>query len=776
MTPPRPHRREPSGGGSPPLRAIGVALRPHWAALLALWLFLCVGVGLIDDYGISADDLSERWRGSLSFDYVRGADDALLQFKDRTYGVGFELLCATAERVFRVSDSRAAYLSRYLLTHLLFLAGGLFAYMLALRLMNNRWLAALAMLLFLLHPRLYAASIINSKDAPLASALMIALFLTHRAFKKDTLWAFALAGAGAAFPASIRVFAVMLLPAVLALRCVDLIPSPSVNGTKRVLLSSFVFALAGVLTFYAAWPYQWGDPVGRFVEAVAYMANHPDESYASSVSPLYVPMWILVTSPLFALLLSAIGAGALLADAASARRPLRDLRLRFGLLIVGALAATNASVVLAAPNFAGGWRHVYFLWAPCALLAPFGMSWLVGALGRGRLRTLAYGAAGIGLLTTAIAMGFLHPLQVSSFNFLVDRTAAEHIATQYWLGGKNKSVWRYDGLRRLMDLRPSAPVALHTGDAMLTARILPGFDRNRLTFTNEALAEFTLAQGAPDANEEPLIQWRLYNNSLGFLAERQPAENPYLQVYEAAILSEPVAALAEFDVYLDRGGRAVVYVKEPCDGIGPWDKFRLAAVPRSVNGEHGRATEDQSFHFYGRGAMFDGKCVAEAPLPDYDIAVVRTGKTVSGPGGFADSVETAFPFDGTEVYRAAYEAAASLEPIARGEFDVHLIDGDLVYVKEACAYADAHNRFFLHIVPKKASDLPEARREAGFDNLDFDFFLNGAIFDAKCAAVVPMPEYPVARVRTGQYVSGEREIWSATATLPETTRTTDGRE
>ena len=772
-----PRRRESSGRGSSPLRAVGAALRPHWAALLALALLLCVGVGLIDDYGISADDLNERWRGSLAFDYVRGADDALLHFEDRTYGVGFEMLSATAERVFRINDSRAAYLSRYLLTHLLFLAGGLFAYMLALRLMKNRWLAALAMLLFLLHPRLYAASFINSKDAPLASALMIALFLAHRAFKKDTLWAFALAGAGAAFPASIRVFAVMLIPAVLSMRGVDLIPSVATTGRKRVLLSSSVFALAGVLTLYAAWPYGWGDPVGRLLEAVAFTANQPDLSYSSNISLLYVPRWILITSPLFALLLSAIGAGALLAAAAQARQALRGASLRFGLLLVGALAATIAFFALLGPNFAGGWRHVYFLWAPCALLAPFGMRWLIGALGRGRLRTLAYGAAGAGLLTTVIAIGFLHPLQVSSFNFLVDRTAAEHIATQYWLGAKNKSIWRYDGLRRLMDLRPSAPVALHTGDAMLTAMILPESDGNRLTFTNEALADFTLAQGAPDPNEEPLSQWRLYNNSLGFLAERQPTENPYSQVYEAAILSEPVAALAEFDVYLDRGARAVVYVKEPCDGIGPWDKFWLLAVPRSMNGEQEHAWEDQSFHFYGRGAMFDGKCVAEAPLPDYAVAVVRTGKMVSGPGGFADSVETAFPFDGPEVYRAAYEAAASREPIARGRFDVHLIDGDFVYVKEACAYADAHDRFFLHIIPQQASDLPENRRETGFDNLDFDFFLNGATFDAKCAAVVPTPDYPVARVRTGQHVSGEGEIWSATATLADPSRAADdGRE
>ncbi len=105
-------------------------------------------------------------------------------------------------------------------------------------------------------------------------------------------------------------------------------------------------------------------------------------------------------------------------------------------------------------------------------------------------------------------------------------------------------------------------------------------------------------------------------------------------------------------------------------------------------------------------------------------------------------------------------AAAEDEPLARSTFDLYLMDEALVYVKEQCGQSDIADRFFLQIVPERPDDLPEERREVGFDNLDFDFFLRGALFDGKCAASVPLPDYSIASIRTGQFGPGG-ELWSA---------------
>ena len=94
-------------------------------------------------------------------------------------------------------------------------------------------------------------------------------------------------------------------------------------------------------------------------------------------------------------------------------------------------------------------------------------------------------------------------------------------------------------------------------------------------------------------------------------------------------------------------------------------------------------------------------------------------------------------------------------------FDVYLADGALIYVKEPCEPADTEARFFLHIVPEHVEDLPDERRQYAFDNLDFAFFPNGALFEGKCAARAALPDYAVASVRTGQHVGGVGEIWGA---------------
>ena len=102
-------------------------------------------------------------------------------------------------------------------------------------------------------------------------------------------------------------------------------------------------------------------------------------------------------------------------------------------------------------------------------------------------------------------------------------------------------------------------------------------------------------------------------------------------------------------------------------------------------------------------------------------------------------------------------------PVIRSDFDVYLNDNTLTYVKEPCASADTEAVFFLHLYPADANDLPGWRKQHGFDNLDFDFDGRGMIFDGKCMARIPLPEYAIARIGTGQYMvrvgGGYNHLW-----------------
>ena len=98
-------------------------------------------------------------------------------------------------------------------------------------------------------------------------------------------------------------------------------------------------------------------------------------------------------------------------------------------------------------------------------------------------------------------------------------------------------------------------------------------------------------------------------------------------------------------------------------------------------------------------------------------------------------------------------------PIAAGRFRVYLENNDLTYYKTDCTADHTREEFFLHIYPARAADLPAARRPHGFANRDFAFGERGALYGYNCWAKAALPDYPIARIRTGQYIPGKGEVW-----------------
>lgn len=108
--------------------------------------------------------------------------------------------------------------------------------------------------------------------------------------------------------------------------------------------------------------------------------------------------------------------------------------------------------------------------------------------------------------------------------------------------------------------------------------------------------------------------------------------------------------------------------------------------------------------------------------------------------------------------RRAKEAGRLL---ARSFYDVRLADGELVYIQENCDLLETDHSFQLDIYPQRASDLPEDRREYGFERIRFGFIRNGAFVGQACVALLPLPDYPVAGFRTGQRIGGGGNLWRA---------------
>ena len=745
------------------------ALAPHWGALLALALFLIVGLAVLDDYGVTTDESTQRSIGQANLAYVAG-ESALMRDVNRFYGVGFEAPLTLLERFFWPENPRAIHLSRHLITHLFFLSGGLFAYLLARRLLRGKGAALLALPIFLLHPRLYAHSFFNDKDIPFLTLFMLTLFLAHRAFRRGSVSAHCLLGASAGLLVQLRIMGLVLVAAVVAMQTLDLLFASGRAERKRVLVNAAGFALAGFLAAYALLPYLWSDPVGRAArwwQASARFPTDAHEIFRGAVywnpdfPPEYLPVWIAITTPTFLLLAGLIGSAAVIRrGVGNPGRLLRNARARFAAMLLGCFVLSVAAVISLDANIYNGWRQMYFLWAPFSLLALFGLAGLASAFRQARPRAAVYGAVGAGLTATLISMALIHPNQHVFFNSSVDRTTPEYLRTQfvmdYW-GHSVRAAWE-----RALAERPLSPATVNPttsyGAHLLeeNKRVLPEAARRRAStaLTEDALV-LLYSHGTHTRVDPSIYRVAVYDNTLWALAEKPDLA----AAYERTVGEEPVARPA-FRIY--DGGDSLVYVKDACSeaGVAETD-FNLRATPKDLSDlpEHRRVkgVERLDFRFPGYGAIIAGRCVASVPLPEYAVAGFRASRMAP----LGDPLwEAEFTLN-LEEYQATFARIQGEEPVARSVFDLHLLDGGLAYIKEPCAQADTTARFFLHVVPERADDLPRERRGAGFDNLDFAFFTRGAHFDGGCAASVPLPGYPIASIRTGQFVSGEGELWRA---------------
>ena len=93
----------------------------------------------------------------------------------------------------------------------------------------------------------------------------------------------------------------------------------------------------------------------------------------------------------------------------------------------------------------------------------------------------------------------------------------------------------------------------------------------------------------------------------------------------------------------------------------------------------------------------------------------------------------------------------------------------LNYVQEGICQPYTAAKFFLHITPANPADLPPESRERGFDNRDFFSYernFAGPV-DEQCLVSVPLPDYPIDHIRTGQFVPDQGEIWAVEFSLRE---------
>ena len=208
---------------------------------------------------------------------------------------------------------------------------------------------------------------------------------------------------------------------------------------------------------------------------------------------------------------------------------------------------------------------------------------------------------------------------------------------------------------------------------------------------------------------------------------------------------ELVADSNRYDVYFD--GSQLVFHDDDCHADDATTRLFAHATPVDAS----LLPADMSYFILSGISVpfrYEGKCTATLSLPRVPLAHIHVGQIK----------RTYEMLWSGEIFidQAAFEKtlegmlAAAGEPVIESAMDVHVHGRRLFYVSDDCQRTDGRTPFFLHVTPMREADLPPKRIEHGYDNQDF--VQAGVAFGERCVVRWLLPDYPVRRIRTGQFV------------------------
>jgi hypothetical protein len=443
---------------------------PRWLVALAFAGLLSLGLVLYRDYGISWDEESARLsRGLPNFVYLTEGDGDLLErSRGKHHGPAFEIALFFLERTLGLEDSQAIYFTRHLATFLVFFAAVAVFYRVLRRRFHSRWIGLAGAALLVLSPRIFADAFYNNKDVAFLSAYIFSLATLGRFLRRPTMRRAALHALACGFLIAIRVPGVVV-PVITAV----LVPASWLarrrhgEVPRRSWLSLAWLCGLSMLFTTLFWPALWTNPVQAFGRACEVMRRYPwqgtvfyggEEIRANELPWHYLPRWILITTPLFHIVLFVVGAGSFVAE--GLRRPIDCVARRtLDVAWATALVVPLAVVIGLRATVYDGWRHLYFIYPAFIYMAVLGFTTLLAGVRRCALHVrpavpIFLVVCAVPLLAVARTMVRDHPYQNLYFNELAGpdmQTIKANYELDYW------GLSCRQGLERLL-ARDSSPI------------------------------------------------------------------------------------------------------------------------------------------------------------------------------------------------------------------------------------------------------------------------------------------------------------------------------
>jgi hypothetical protein len=368
---------------------------------------LMIGALIFKDYGVGIDEYINRDNGIVSLNYILSLLERYLSitiwaldpqlnsnlpdlstYKDRDYGVAFDLPAIIIERILSLNSSREQYLLRHLLTYFTFWISTIYFYNLINNQFKSKAIALLAVLMLYLSPRIFAEAFYNNKDLVFLSIFLIATYYLIEVFRKSSKINTLLFAIFSGLSIDLRIIAVILPGLFFLIVCLKLYNN--IVSKKEALHHTLIYAVSCLVCILLFWPWLWADPITNFLTAFQNMAKfrwlnwvlYRDHYYPSSDLPWhYLPIWILITTPPIYIALILVGQikCAFFVSTNKVKDILSTGNVSIFIMTVICVAPISAAIILKSTVY-DAWRQFYFIYPALLFFAALGtnliFSWI----------------------------------------------------------------------------------------------------------------------------------------------------------------------------------------------------------------------------------------------------------------------------------------------------------------------------------------------------------------------------------------------------------------
>ncbi len=293
------------------------------------FIYFFIGMSIVEDYGISIDEEFQRFSGFywlcyvlefLPFENVRA--EALNKLNDIQgltlpnpkdfpfYGVVFDLPLAFLETIFKIENSKSYFLLRHQATFIIFFISAIYFYLIIKSRFKNEIVVFFGLLLYISSPRIFGDSFYNNKDLIFLSLVTISLYYFFETINNLTNKNVILFSFFAALTSALRILGLFLPITFLIFLMLQK------NFSKKKFFNSSLLLIFFSLFLILLWPYLWSSPLNNFLYSFNIFSKYiikiqmlfnGDYIYSNRLPMSYLPVWILITTPIITLILFMYG-------------------------------------------------------------------------------------------------------------------------------------------------------------------------------------------------------------------------------------------------------------------------------------------------------------------------------------------------------------------------------------------------------------------------------------------------------------------------------------